>query len=186
VPGGRSVAFRRIAQFYVGASISASIVLASFALAGGAVREVVGLPSSFGRILTGLLLAVSAVWYATGRKHRWFPSSRIQISRLAATRPRLGPVTYGIVLGLVVVTIVASPVVWALVAQIAFGGVPLVGVMASALAFAAGRATVIAASSFPALKDADTIDQLVFAGVPRLGLPLSLLVFAAVGLTALL
>jgi hypothetical protein len=131
---------RRYAQFAVGACVAGGGFYGALGLLGavlpGTSRTLAG------RVFAGGLL-LGLLWHAF-RGDQLLAWPRRQIRREVAHHPRYGMVVYGAVLGVGVLTLVTTPLVWIGAVGVVSSGSPLIG-LTYGVGFGLGRAAVLGA-----------------------------------------
>jgi len=106
--------------FAAGASIGGAVAYGALGAVGGAVP---GTSSSVGSIALGIGCLWAVVWYLHPTRVP-FPSPQRQVNRRWAEVPLIGAIHFGAVLGVGLVTLIRTPLVWAgAVAVLATGSI---------------------------------------------------------------
>lgn len=131
---------RRYAHFVLGATVAGGMFYGALGLLGAVVP---GTSRALaGTVFAGGLL-LGLVWHAF-RGDQLFAWPRRQIRRDMAHHPRYGMIVYGAVLGVGMLTLVTTPLVWVGTLGVVASGSPTVGAIYG-LGFGLGRASVLGA-----------------------------------------
>jgi hypothetical protein len=129
---------RRYGQFVLGACVAGGVFYGALGLLGAVMP---GTSRTLASNVLGAGLLLGLLWHAF-RGDQLFPWPRRQIRREMAHHPRYGMVVYGAVLGVGVLTLVTTPLVWVGALGVVTSGSPIVGAVYG-LGFGLGRAAVL-------------------------------------------
>ena len=129
---------KRYAQFVLGAAVAGGGFYGALGLLGTVLP---GTSEALARAVFAVGLLLGLAWHALRGDHL-FTWPRRQIRRDVALHPRYGMVVYGAVLGVGVLTLVTTPLVWLGALGAVASGSPVVGAILG-LGFGLARATVL-------------------------------------------